>query len=184
MAKPSSITCSGTALRKFRESDLEFLYRVYASTRADEMAMIVDWSRVQKEAFLRSQFQAQHRYYQENYPNASYDIIVNHGRDIGRFYVERMNNEIRIMDIALLPEERNRGLGRALMQAVLDEAVRTRRFVSLHVEERNPAMRLYKRMGFMIVGEVSFYKLMHWFPEGLTPVLESGSPVEIAGDFK
>ena len=63
-------------LRPFREDDLEFIYQVYASSRADEMVMIVDWSEAQKEGFLRWQFGAQHTYYQTNYPNARYDIIV------------------------------------------------------------------------------------------------------------
>ena len=73
-----------------------------------------------------------------------------------------MKNEIRVMDITLLPEYRDRGIGRALMKDVLRKAARVRKFVSLHVEDSNPAKRLYERMGFVEVGEVSFHKLLHW----------------------
>ena len=160
----------GVTLRAFEPSDLEFLYRVYASSRAGEMAMVTDWSEEQKETFLRFQFNAQHTHYQQHYPQASYDIISMGSERIGRFYVERMPKEIRVMDIALLPEYRNQGIGRELMQAVLNEAGRiSPKLVSLHVEPENPAKRLYERLGFTVAGEVSFYQLMHWVPPGLTP---------------
>ena len=41
------------ALRPIREEDMELLYRVYYSTRVDELAMIVDWTDEMKEAFVR-----------------------------------------------------------------------------------------------------------------------------------
>ncbi len=150
----------GVTLRPASDGDLEFLYRVYSSSRADEMA-IVPWSDAQKGAFLRSQFELQHRHYHQHYPDARYDLVCEGGRTIGRYYVEPMKREIRIMDIALLPERRGRGIGTHLVQDVLDEAEQSRRFVSLHVEESNPAMRLYQRMGFAPVDDVGIYKLMH-----------------------
>ena len=172
----------GVTLRAFSPSDLEFLYQVYASSRLDEMAMILDWSEEQKEAFLRFQFKAQHTHYQQTYPQARYDIILMGSERIGRFYVERMQNEIRVMDIALLPEYRNQGIGRLLMQEVLIEAERTPpKLVSLHVEPENPAKRLYERLGFMVAGEVSFYQLMHWVPPGLTPSYASETAVQDPG---
>jgi GNAT superfamily N-acetyltransferase len=164
------------------ESDIEFLCRVYAFSRADEMA-IVPWSEARKDAFLRSQFELQHHHYHHHYPDARYDLICEGGRAIGRYYVQPMKREIRIMDIALLPEHRGRGIGTRLVQDVLDEAEQSRRFVSLHVEESNPAMRLYQRMGFAAVEDVGVYKLMHWAPDGVTPIRggeksgPSGAPV-------
>lgn len=165
-------TLSGVTLRPCGAADLEFLYRVYAASRAAEMALLADWSAAQVEAFLRFQFQAQHRHYQTHYPSARYEVIVRDGENAGRLYVQPMENEIRVMDIALLPQHRGQGIGGALMREVLDEAARTRRFVSLHVEADNPAKRLYERMGFAVAGEASFYKLMRWIPPGLTPAFE------------
>ena len=134
------------------------------------MALLVDWSDEQKTDFLRFQFEAQHVHYHEVYPDARYDVIVRGGEAVGRLYVQPMSHEIRIMDIALLPEHRNRGIGGALVREVLDEAAATQRFVSLHVEANNPARGLYQRMGFRDAGDVGVYVLMHWIPAGLTPV--------------
>jgi ribosomal protein S18 acetylase RimI-like enzyme len=160
-------------LRPCSAEDAEFLYRVYASSREREMSLLVDWNDVQKELFLRDQFRLQHHHYQTNYPDARYDIIEKNGEAIGRFYVARMRNEIRIMDIALLAEHRGQGVGRALLEDLLREATGARKFVSLHVEADNPAKRLYERMGFFVAGEVSFYELMHWIPPGLNPKFEA-----------
>lgn len=156
-------------LRSSKPGDLEFLYQVYASSRESEMNLLSEWSATQKESFLREQFRLQDQHYKTHYPNARYDVIEIDGERAGRLYVDRMKSEIRLMDIALLPEYRNRGVGRALVQDLLDEAVRARRFVSLHVEDDNPAKRLYERMGFVEAGEVTFYKLMHWVPKGWKP---------------
>lgn len=154
----------GVALRQSEDDDLDFLYEVYAASRAAEMAMLSDWSEVQKEAFLRSQFQAQHHHYQSQYPNARFDVIVADGEDVGRLYVAPVSGEVRLMDIALLPQHRNRGIGRALVQDVLDEASRQGRRVSLHVEAQNPAKRLYARLGFIEAGEDGIYQRMEWAP--------------------
>lgn len=157
---------TGVTLRPAQPVDREFLYAVYAASRADEMAMLSDWSEAQKEQFLRFQFQAQDSHYQAHYPDANYDIISQDGQDVGRLYIDRMASEIRIMDIALLPDYRNRGIGHSLIDGVLQEAAASQKLVSLHVEDANPAKRLYERMGFVVVGDVSFYKLMHWISPG------------------
>ena len=77
---------------------MDFLRRVYASTRTEEMAM-VPWSEEQKAAFCRMQFEAQHAHYHTHYPNAAYDILQQGGREIGRLYVDRSETEILVMDI-------------------------------------------------------------------------------------
>jgi len=170
----------GVTLRPSQEGDRELLYRVYAASRAEEMALVVGWSDAQKEEFLRFQFTAQDTYYRTHYPDARYDVIVRDGVAVGRFYIERMTHEIRLMDIALLPDYRNQGIGSALVREVLEEAAREGKFVSLHVEEASPAKRLYGRMGFVEAGEVSFYKLMHWIPAGLTPIFADDTPDQLS----
>src|SRR4051812_19114238 len=62
----------GISLRPITDADLSFLYKVYASTRAQEMAL-VPWSDAQKQAFVRMQFEAQHKYYREQFTTASFD---------------------------------------------------------------------------------------------------------------
>ena len=153
---------AGLALRPETEADLAFLFRVYASTRAAEMAL-VDWSDHEKESFLRMQFNAQRTHYLDNYPDARFDVLEQQGQAIGRLYVHRTESETRVMDITLLPEHRGRGLGGALMRALLDEAAAAGRSVSIHVERYNPAIRLYERLGFQAKGEDGgVYRLMEW----------------------
>lgn len=144
------------ALRPAEAADEEFLQSVYASTRADEMAL-VDWTGEQKAAFVQMQFRAQRQYYLSQYPHAEYYIVETDGNRIGRMIVDRSLDPILLMDIALLPEHRGRGAGTALIHELLDEADRAGRTIQLHVESFNPAMRLYTRLGFVRTGESGFY---------------------------
>jgi len=82
---------------------------------------------------------------------------------IGRLITTRLDDdELRIVDIALLPEYRNAGFGTRLIQAVLDEARRERLVVSLHVELWNPAVKLYERLGFRRVSANDVHARMEW----------------------
>jgi len=148
-------------LRPRRDDDAAFLYRLYASTREDELRM-VPWTDEQKEEFLRMQFDAQTAYYDEHYDHSGFHVIERGGRPIGRFYVDRDDVDIRVVDIALLPEERGAGIGSRLMREMIEEAKQTSRSVSIHVERYNPAMRLYERLGFRRRNENGVYWLMEW----------------------
>ncbi|EDY17376.1 hypothetical protein CfE428DRAFT_5062 [Chthoniobacter flavus Ellin428] len=97
-------------LRDTLAGDAEFLYRVYAGTRAEELAM-TNWSAEQKEQFCRMQFQAQTTDYRANYPQARHSIIEREGTPVGRLIIERKEREICIIDIAILPEARGGGIG-------------------------------------------------------------------------
>jgi ribosomal protein S18 acetylase RimI-like enzyme len=146
-------------LRPARAEDRDFLLRVYASTREEELRP-VDWSAEQKAAFVQQQFEAQDAYYREHYDPATFDVIEVDGEPAGRLYVARWEDEIRIVDIALLPEHRGRGTGTALVRALLDEAAAAGKRLSIHVEVNNPARRLYERLGFAAVEERGVYVLM------------------------
>ena len=145
-------TMAGLTLRPEQNDDLEFLQRLYATTRADEMAL-VDWSPEEKGLFLQSQFDAQHSYYLENYKESRFDVIEQAEVAVGRLYVARWPDEICIIDIALLPKHRGQGLGGKILQAILDEAETAGKSVSMHVDINNPALRLYERLGFKPTGE-------------------------------
>ena len=155
---PSAIT-----LRPVTSSDRDFLLRVYASTREEELAP-VPWTEAEKAAFIEQQFEAQNRHYREHYAGASLDVVEWDGAPAGRLYVARWSDEIRIMDIALLPEFRGRGIGTRLLRGLLDEAAHARRRLSIHVEKHNPALRLYARLGFSPVADRGVYLLMEATP--------------------
>ncbi len=153
-------------LRPIQAEDSAILYRVYASTREDELAPL-GWDAEQKDAFLRMQFNAQHRYYQEQFPGAAYQILLVEGCPAGRLYVDHRPEEVRIIDIALLPEYRNKGIGTVLLQGLLEEACRMNKPVRIHVEQANPALRLYRRLGFSEIADRGIYVLMEWSPGGV-----------------
>lgn len=154
-------------LRAAQDADREFLFRVYASTRAEELA-VVDWSEAQKESFLRMQSSAQLQHYATHYPGAEYQIILQDDVPIGRIFVDRSGDSLLLMDIALLPEYRNRGIGTRLIEALQDEAGRAGRSILLHVEPFNPACRLYQRLGFQPCGMSGIYLRMRWDPGAIT----------------
>ena len=151
------------ALRPICNDDLDFLYQVYASTREDELALL-PWTDSQKRTFLQMQFNAQHHYYQEQFAEASYQVILQDEQPVGRIYVDRGSDEIRIIDIALLSAARNQRIGSFLLQQILDEATLSGKRVVLHVEKNNPALRLYQRLGFQVKEDKGVYWFMQWSP--------------------
>ncbi|WP_338829534.1 GNAT family N-acetyltransferase [Bradyrhizobium sp. 27S5] len=165
---------SGCRFRRLSGADLPFLGRLYASTRAEELAP-VPWSEADKAAFLEQQFQAQHAHYQQFYPNADWLVIARDDEDIGRLYIERWPSQHRIIDIAFIPAHRGNGYGEALLRDAIDEAAAAGKDVSIHVEKFNPAMRLYRRLGFTTEEDKGVYDLMRWRAAGI-----SGRQVKMA----
>jgi ribosomal protein S18 acetylase RimI-like enzyme len=150
---------AGLTFRPITDADLPFLARVYASTRAEELAL-APWSGEQKAAFLDMQFRAQHVHYQRYYPQADWLVTMRDGEDAGRLYIERWPSQHRIIDIAFLSEHRGNGLGTTLLRDLLDEAAAAGRAMTIHVEKFNPAMRLYRRLGFVTEQDKGVYDLM------------------------
>jgi ribosomal protein S18 acetylase RimI-like enzyme len=152
---------AGLTFRRIADADLAFLARVYAATRAEEMAAVTI-TEAQKAAFLDAQFQLQHAHYQKYYPHADWLVTMRDGQDTGRLYIERWPSQHRIIDIAFLPEHRGQGSGEALLRDLMDEAAAAAKDVSIHVEKTNPAMRLYRRLGFVTEEDKGVYDLMRW----------------------
>jgi len=146
-------------LRPITAADAPFLRALYGSTRTEELAA-VPWSEEQKRAFLDMQFRAQSVHYQTHYDNAEFMIVEEAGVAIGRLILHQRPEEIRVIDISLMPEHRGRGIGTKLLQDVIREAAASGRRVSIHVEQFNPAKRLYERLGFSWVESNGVYDLM------------------------
>lgn len=152
---------AGCQFRRITDADLPFLARVYASTRMDELAATA-LTDAMKAAFLAEQFQLQHAHYQKYYPEADWLVTARGGEDFGRLYIERWPTQHRIIDIAFLPAHRGQGFGAALLRDLMDEAATVGKAVSIHVEKFNPAMRLYRRLGFKTEEDKGVYDLMRW----------------------
>jgi ribosomal protein S18 acetylase RimI-like enzyme len=150
-------------LREIRPEDEAFLFEVYASTRAQEMAL-VPWDDEQRKSFLTMQFAAQHSHYREQFPDANCSVILRDNLSLGRFYVLKKKGEIRILDITILPECRNSGIGTLLLRELLDEAAQSKQRVLIYVETFNPSLRLFERLGFRSIAEEGINFLMEWRP--------------------
>jgi len=147
--------------RPIEDSDLDFLRELYASTRTSELAQIL-WSEDQKQDFLDQQFQAQHQFYQQQFSQAQFELILSSETPVGRLYVDEREDEFRLIDIALLPEYCGQGIGGSLLAQILEHARRKNKSVRIHVEQYNPAMHLYKRLGFCQIDSNGIYDLMEW----------------------
>ncbi len=150
--------------RPITPADEPFLYRLYASTREDELS-VLPWSAAEKEVFLTMQFNAQHKFYQEQFKRADFDLVLCNGEPIGRLYLDCRKDEFRIIDIALLPEHRRRGIGSRLLKKILADAKTAVLPVRIHVEHNNPALNLYHRLGFRQIGDEGVYLLMECPPD-------------------
>ncbi len=150
-------------LRPANADDAALLLRIFAAAREREMAL-TGWDAAQQDAFVRMQFGAQDRAYRQQFPRAQHAVVQVDGADVGRLLVDRGDAETCLVDIALLPEHRGRGLGSALLQSLLDEAAASGRRVSLHVANDNAAASLYRRLGFVAVEDCGMHTLMHWLP--------------------
>ena len=164
---------AGLTFRRISDADLPFLARLYASTRAEEMAPVTFMTEADKAAFLDAQFHLQHAHYQKYYPHADWLVTMRGGEDVGRLYLERWPSQHRIIDIAFLPEHRGQGYGEPLLRDLMDEAAAAAKDISIHVEKLNPAMRLYRRLGFVTEEDKGIYDLMRWTPPSV-PAAQPG----------
>ena len=151
-----------------RPEDESFLQRLYAGTRAEEMAL-TGWNDEQKDAFLGMQFQLQTTHYRRHYADASFQMILLDEAPIGRIYLHYGPREIRLMDIALLPESRGGGIGSWILANLLREAAQMQKPVTLYVERFNPALHLYRRLGFQVLEDQGVNLYMRWAPAVLPP---------------
>jgi ribosomal protein S18 acetylase RimI-like enzyme len=154
------------SLRPVTERDEDLLLRIYASTREDEMKQAADWTDEQKEMFLRWQLEMQRQDYETRFPQADYRVILFKGKPAGRLWVARTPEQIRLLDIAVLPEFQNRRIGTFLLTELIKESEETgiplrHMIFKLNTEAR----RFYERLGFRLVEDDRMYLLMERHPE-------------------
>ncbi len=165
------------ALRPIQPGDEEALHAIFASTREAERQQF-GWSALDWDAFTRQQFAAQHAQYMQGYANPTFSIVMRGGeagrpaQTAGRLYVDRSSTEIRIIDIALLPEHRQQGLGGRLLRALADESDACGIPLGLHVEQNNPVLSAYGRLGFQVQEDRGVYLYMRR-PPVQTPDIEA-----------
>jgi len=151
-------------LRPVSESDNDFLVRVYGSTREEELAQTA-WTEDQKEIFLRWQSDLQRKEYESRFPDADYCIIIVDQQPAGRIWVGADEEQVRLLDIALLSDFQNRGVGTVLLERLKNEAQRQGKPLRHMVFVlNNNADRFYLRLGFKKIEDFGAYKHMEWRP--------------------
>ena len=149
-------------LRPVESGDRDFLVRVYAGTRQEEMAL-VPWSDEEKRQFVESQFDAQSADYEARFAGSEHSVILADGIPVGRMWVGKWDDEFRLLDIAILPERRNKGIGRRLVESLIEEAAAAGAPLRHSVYKTNAeALRFYERLGFSVVQDFETYVLMEW----------------------
>lgn len=164
---PPALAAAGIGLRDERPEDADFLRRLYLSVRWEELET-VNWAEEAKVAFLSQQFDFQTRHYRQYYQGAAFGIVTDGEEPVGRLYLHQGAQDLRIIDISLLPSHRGRGFGAALIGAVFELGRQAGTKVSIHVEffNRN-ARRLYDRLGFVQGESNGVYYRMDWTPPEL-----------------
>lgn len=152
------------ALRPERADDAAFLFALFRSHSLVELtALPVDVAT--REALVRMQFTSQTKTYREQFPDARFDIVERDGIPVGRLIVDDDGAAACIVDFALLPDSRNRGLGTAIMRAVLAGLADPPRIVRCKVLCNNePSLRMCQRAGFVHIGGDLPFMQLEWRP--------------------
>ncbi|NEN85681.1 GNAT family N-acetyltransferase [Paenibacillus elgii] len=144
-----------------RTEDQAFLYELYRSTRIEEVSAW-GWGDGELDAFLRMQFDLRQRSYALQYPLAQHGIILQNGVRVGGIILQETPHEIRLIDVSLVPEYRDGGIGTALLKRLQETAAARGKPIRLHVIRSNAAVSLYERLGFRLAEGDGIYAAMEW----------------------
>ncbi|HEV7743371.1 MAG TPA: GNAT family N-acetyltransferase [Pyrinomonadaceae bacterium] len=153
---------SKLTLRPVTQDDDPFLLALYASTREAELSQ-AQWLEGQREVFVRWQFDLQRREYDARFPDARYQVILIDDEPAGRIWIGADEEQIRLLDIGLLPQFQKRGVGTVLLRALMKEAEGAGKFLRHMVFVlNNDAHRFYERLGFVVIEDLGGYKHMEF----------------------
>jgi GNAT superfamily N-acetyltransferase len=166
-----TISLDGARQVRFRPvtaEDEPFLLKVYGSTRLEELAL-TNWSEAQREAFLQMQLTAQQAHYREHYPTGEHMIVLVNDQAVGRLYVADIAQEVRLLDLTVLPASRNAGIGTPIIKELMAEAAALGKPLRIYVENYNRSRELFARLGFVKIGESGYSDFLEWRPSPPAP---------------
>jgi GNAT superfamily N-acetyltransferase len=155
----------GISYRPKMDEDLDFIERLYRSTREEELAL-TDWPETFKRQFIAQQQFAQDHHLKLSHPDAEWLIVEREGEPIGRLYIEDLGAKLWLIDIALMPGSRGCGIGGAIIGDLIAQGRNEGKTVGLTVFKTNVARRLYERLGFTLVSDAEAYHEMIWTGDG------------------
>jgi ribosomal protein S18 acetylase RimI-like enzyme len=159
------IDSDSISLRPAAAEDDSFILDVYKSSRGDDLRGL-GWDEERISEFLSMQYDAQQKFHAQDYQHSSNELISCDDRRAGFLITERREHEIRCVDLALLPEYRNRGIGSLLMRQLQDQARAEEKPIRLQVIRFNRAVNFFERLGFERTSETGTHFQMEWSPRG------------------
>ena len=148
-------------LRAATPKDEAFLLKLYESSRGDDLREL-GWDEKRISEFLEMQYEAQQRFFESEYKRAANQIVLQEDNLLGRLLVDRREHEIRCIDVALLPEYRNAGIGTFLLRQLQEEANRGRKPLRVQIIRFSRAVNLLERLGFARTSETGTHFQMEW----------------------
>ncbi|HXI24406.1 MAG TPA: GNAT family N-acetyltransferase [Pyrinomonadaceae bacterium] len=150
--------------RPVKPEDQSFLVELYKSSRGDDLRGL-GWDEQRISEFLDMQYAAQQNFYESDYRDAADELILLEDKPIGRMMIESRPHEIRCIDLGLLPEYRERGLGTEVIQKLQEKAKREKKPLRLQVIRFSRAASLFDRLGFVRTSETGTHFQMEWTPD-------------------
>ena len=148
-------------LRPTRADDQEFLYRLFYSVHTEKLRL-VPLGEEEKTKLVELMYQGFTRHYSSLAPVSDDRLILLNNESIGRMILLQTREEIRLADLAILPEYRKRGIGSALIGQVQTESMMSKRPVRLQVAQFDRALGLYRRLGFYKTDVEGPYIHLEW----------------------
>ena len=150
-------------LRNAADADADFCRALYASTREDLQQLPL--APAQRDGLIAMQQRAHEAGRRARYPEAEVLILEHAGEPAGRLVLDSAGSEWRLVDLALLPAQRGRGFGQALLAALQARAATAGVGIVLSVLHTNEAaQRLYRRAGFAVRTSDALSHEMAWRP--------------------
>ncbi len=159
--KTKAQVAESVSLRTVVRSDRAFLYELFAMNHIGELNVLgVDTERM--EPYLMSQFSIQYRRFEKEFITAEMEIVLLDGQPVGRVYFECLDDEIYLVDLALLPDNQGQGLGTDLLNVLKKEAKQRALPIIAEVEEHHPALSFFEAAGFAETGKEESYVVLEW----------------------
>lgn len=156
------------SLRAATPDDAAFMELVYKSSRGDDLRGL-GWDENRIDEFLAMQYEAQRTIEGQDHQQAMDQVILFYGKPVGRLLVDSRDQEIRCLDLAVLPDFRNQGVGTATIRRLQDQAAKSRRSLRLQVIRFNRALNLFERLGFVRTSETGSHFQLEWKPPDTQP---------------
>lgn len=143
---------------------------MYADSRFD--FEFIEWpSEEVRKQVTQQQFDAQRTDYRKRFPNSRHEIILfdesSEEKRVGRVWTAYLEDHIHVLDINILSEYRNRGIGTHIFRERQEEASSSACTLRHYVHRENrQALRFYRRLDFTIVKDIQTHVLMEWTPGG------------------